>query len=105
MRNLLILAVILSAGLAVPAEGAEQRVVMKGMAFSPAQFSVKAGDTVIWVNDDFVNHTATATAKQFDVVIPAHSQKNMIATEAGTFDYFCRFHPMMKGRMQVDPKP
>ena len=105
MRNLFIIAAALSVGLAVPAESAEQRVVMKDMVFSPAQFSVQAGDTVIWVNDDFINHTATATAKQFDIVIPAHSEKSMIATEAGTFDYFCRFHPMMKGRMQVEPKP
>ena len=86
---------------AVPARAATIEVTIKQLAFSPAQISVKPGDTIEWVNQDFVAHTATARDKSFDVAIPANGKGHLTASSAGTFDYFCRFHPMMKGQIQV----
>ena len=86
---------------AAPASAATIEVTIKQLIFSPAQISVKPGDTIEWVNQDFVAHTATARDKSFDVQIPANGKGSFTVTTAGTFDYYCRFHPMMKGQVQV----
>jgi len=42
-------------------------VTVDGTAFKPATLTIKAGDSVVWVNKDIVSHTATSTApKVFD---------------------------------------
>lgn len=91
----------LSAGSIFPAEAATIQVDVAKMAFAPTDISVAAGDTIEWINKDFVAHTATARDKSFDVLIPAHGTATMVAETAGTFDYFCRFHPMMKGKIII----
>jgi len=35
-------------------------VSIKSMKFNPASLAVKAGDSVVWKNDDRMTHTATA---------------------------------------------
>jgi plastocyanin len=45
-------------------------------------------------------HTATADGK-FDVVIPPHQSASTVVTKAGAIEYYCRFHPNMRGRLQV----
>jgi len=37
------------------------QVRISDLAFSPADIKVNAGDTVEWVNNDFIDHTASAT--------------------------------------------
>jgi plastocyanin len=86
---------------ATPASAATIEVTIKQLVFAPAQISAKPGDTIEWVNSDFVAHTATARDKSFDVPIPANGKGSYTVTAAGTFDYYCRFHPMMKGQIQV----
>ncbi len=73
---------------------------MKDMGFSPAQVTARVGDTIEWVNDDFVAHTATAKDK-WDIVIPPHQKKQLVLKDAGDFGYLCRFHPTMKGKIAV----
>jgi plastocyanin len=87
--------------MAAPADAATIEVTITQLVFSPAQVSAKAGDTVEWVNKDFVAHTATARDKSFDVTIPANGKRSLTVTTVGTIDYYCRFHPMMKGQIQV----
>jgi plastocyanin len=55
---------------AAPASAATIEVTIKQLVFAPAQISVKPGDTIERVNQDFVAHTATARNKSFDVQIP-----------------------------------
>lgn len=86
-----------------PAEAAVVEVTIDHLAFAPATVSAHAGDTIEWVNKDFVAHTATARDKSFDVMIPAGGKGHLTVTAAGGVDYFCRFHPMMKGRIEADP--
>ncbi len=86
---------------AAPARAATIEVTIKQLIFSPAQISVKTGDTIEWVNQDFVAHTATARDKSFDVPIPANGKGSYTVTIAGTFDYYCKLHPTMKGQIQV----
>jgi plastocyanin len=92
---------IASAGLIVPAGAATIDVTIVKMAFTPAETIAHVGDTIQWVNKDFVAHTATARDKSFDVVIPAHGTGTLTVTAPKTLDYFCRFHPMMTGKLLV----
>ena len=37
----------------------------------------------------------------FDVMMPRKKCGTIKVTKAGTFDYFCKFHPNMKARLTV----
>ena len=83
----------------VPAGAATVAVTIEKMHFSPAEITVQAGDTIQWTNKDFVAHSATATDKSFDIVVPASGTGTLVVKTPTTVDYFCRFHPMMKGKV------
>ena len=85
---------------AVSAQAETVTVVIDKMAFTPAEITVKPGDTVQWVNKDILAHTATVKGG-FDVMIPAKQTASMVIPAAGGTDYYCRFHPNMKGRIVV----
>jgi plastocyanin len=78
------------------------RVGVDKLAFTPAQVSAHVGDTIEWVNADFVAHTATGRGKEWDVVLPVKGKGHVSLQKAGTIDYFCRFHPNMVGRISVN---
>jgi|SRR5690242_2967051 len=90
---------------AAPACSAEViHVRVKNLVYMPAQVSAHVGDTIEWSNDDFIVHTATAQDKSWEVMLPAHAKGRKVMTKAGTFDYFCRLHPNMKGKITVTEK-
>lgn len=91
-------AVLLAGVAAARAETIEVRIV--DMAFVPAQVNAKVGDTVEWRNDDPYAHTATAKG-QWDVAVAPKKTGETVLQQAGTFDYLCRYHPNMKGRITV----
>jgi len=85
--------------------GEVTQIRISDLAFAPAEITVRVGDTVEWVNADFLDHTATAqdTAQDgaFDVLIVAGKAARLTLTAAGTFAYFCRFHPDMTATLRV----
>jgi plastocyanin len=84
----------------LPAEAATIEVTIEKLVLKPAAINAKVGDTIEWVNKDVMAHTATADGK-FDVVIPPHQSASTVVTKAGAIEYYCRFHPNMRGRLQV----
>jgi plastocyanin len=78
------------------------RLEIAKLAFVPAGISVQVGDTVEWTSSDFVAHTATARDKAWDVSIPAKGTGSVVLKSAGTIEYYCRFHPNMKGTITVE---
>jgi len=98
-----LLAIALCGFAAVPAQAATIDVVMQNLVVKPVEVTAKVGDTIRWDNKDFVAHTATATDKSFDVMLPPGKTGSTVVTKVGTFDYFCRFHPNMKGKVTVTP--
>lgn len=80
------------------------RVQIKGLAFSPAEVQARVGDTIEWVNDDFVAHTATARGGQWDVKLAPHGTGRVVAATAGKVEYYCRYHPNMKGAVSIVPR-
>jgi plastocyanin len=94
----------LDAGGAAPAPpaGTAHTVVMEGVAFAPAALTVRAGETVTWVNKDAFPHTATSQDRSFDSgEIAAARNWKMVARKRGTFEYVCTLHPGMKGTLVV----
>lgn len=77
-------------------------VVMEGMEFRPAVLTINSGDTMVWVNKDLVEHTATSTTAGFDskMIRPGQSWKYTIRT-GGDVAYFCTYHPTMTGTLRV----
>jgi plastocyanin len=70
-------------------------VTIDGARFSPADLTVRAGDTIVWVNKDILAHTATARNGAFDskVIQPGQRWKYVVKRK-GDFAYTCSFHPM-----------
>jgi plastocyanin len=96
---------LLQLALICPSQGGELvRVKITDLAFSPAEIKVQPGDTVEWVNEDFIDHTATETSEEWDVAIPAEKTGKREFTRAGTFSYYCRVHPGMTGTIHVIAK-
>lgn len=82
--------------------GETVQVKISDLAFTPLEVTARVGDTIQWVNNDIVDHTATATkGGDWDVMIVAGKQAEQQLTRAGEIDYFCRFHPSMKAKITV----
>ncbi len=84
------------------ASAASHTVQIEGMKFVPERLEVKAGDTVTWVNKDFVPHTVTAkTAGVESGDIAQGKRWTFKAARKGELDYICRLHPVMHGKLVV----
>ncbi len=102
-RNLFICLVIVWGMNSVPAQAATIQVTVDQIAYAPVEINAKVGDTIEWTNKDIVAHTATVRG-DWDVMILPSKSAHVVVKKAGTFDYFCRFHPNMKGRITVAPE-
>jgi plastocyanin len=89
--------------LSVPARAETIQVVIDKLVFAPIDVNAKVGDTVEWVNKDALAHTATATNNDWNVMIAPKQTGKLVLKKAGTVEYFCKFHPNMKGRVIVAP--
>ena len=88
----------------VPAHAETIRITVDKMVFEPAEVNAKVGDTIVWDNMDVVAHTATASNKDWDVMFGPKRSGTLVLKKAGGTDYFCKFHPNMKGRIVVTPR-
>jgi YVTN family beta-propeller protein len=94
-----------TASAAAAASAAATKVSIAGFAFGPQAATVKAGDAITWSNDDGSPHTVTFRdgspgAKSLS---PGEMFSRMF-DKAGTYEYFCSFHPYMTGSVTVQPK-
>lgn len=87
---------------AVPAAAATIEVTIDKLVFSPATVEAKVGDTIEWVNKDVIAHTATVKGG-WEVMIPPKKSASLTLKAASAVNYFCRFHPNMKGHVNVTP--
>jgi len=87
---------------AAPVKAETIQVTIDKLVFSPATVEAKVGDTIEWVNKDVFAHTATVKGG-WEVMIPPKKSASLTLKAAGAVDYFCRFHPNMKGHITVAP--
>jgi plastocyanin len=76
-------------------------VQMNNVAYVPATISAKVGDTIVWNNGDIVAHTATARDKSWDLMVMPKKSASFAVKQAGSIEYYCRFHPNMVGHIEV----
>jgi plastocyanin len=84
-----------------PAGGKVHRVAMKGMVFVPATLALAVGDTVEFVNEDVVPHTATALPHFDTGTLKPKESRRVVPREAGRLPYVCTLHPGMAGTLVV----
>jgi plastocyanin len=96
-----ILGALILVAMASMARAATIQVKMEKLGILPAEITAHVGDTIEWVNSDFVAHTATARDGSWDVLIPVNAKKTVVLKTEGTVDYYCKFHPNMTGKILV----
>jgi len=75
-------------------------IEIRAFKFDPAEIAITAGSTVTFVNLDLVPHTATGDT--FDTgTLRKGERKDIVFPTAGEFQYLCRFHRHMTGRIVV----
>ena len=85
--------------------GAVRTVVViriSAFKFAPAEVSVGARDSIVWVNDDAFAHTSTADNGTW--ASPEFGKAGryaLIAPAPGRYPYHCAAHPGMKGVLEV----
>jgi plastocyanin len=83
-----------------PASGATIPVSIENFAFSPSTIMARAGDTIVFTNNDTVPHTVTQSTTtggfRSDPIAPGTTYE-LIIDEPGTYSFFCEFHPAMVG--------
>jgi plastocyanin len=97
------LVLLASLAMAGPSLATEYTVTIEMMKFGEVPANLHVGDTVVWQNKDILRHTATARDKTFDVDLPPGTEGKMVLAQAGSFGFFCRFHPGMTGTLVVLP--
>lgn len=80
-------------------------VIVRDLAFNPAQVSIKAGTKVTWVNCDgpgLDSHTSTSdTGVWSSTLLPSGATFTREFPAAGAFPYHCETHPGMTGTVTV----
>ncbi|HYW53754.1 MAG TPA: cupredoxin family copper-binding protein [Dongiaceae bacterium] len=99
---LLAAAALLVLPAAAPPPSTTYVVHIRDDTFSPPSVTVKAGDTVTFVNDDDDAHTATADDGSWDSEGLNQGQRwSRTFLKAGRVAYHCTVHPFMKGTLVV----
>ena len=72
------------------------------MQFQPAVLTIKKGDTVTWINKDFVDHDVTEEKLRAwkSPILKAGKKFSRVIT--ASTEYFCSIHVVMKGKLKVN---
>jgi Icc protein len=80
----------------------ETNVNIDNFSFTPKKISVAVGTTVTWTNHDDLPHNVVSTEKKFSSPVLDTDQKfSFTFSRPGSYEYFCKIHPMMTGTVQV----
>ena len=78
-------------------------IEIRDMAFHPTDLVVQAGDTLEWINHDFVPHTATAPDSSWTSPPLAQGERWRLVVPPSASTYLCAFHPTMTARVTLNP--
>lgn len=76
------------------------KVSITDSGFTPAEVSIRAGQTIAWTNDGTTQHTVTWGDVDSGGIAQGDTYSHTFE-QAGTYDYFCRYHPSQKGTVTV----
>ena len=90
----------------VAAQAATVEVKIDNFVFNPQTITVKAGDTVTWINHDDIPHTATSKTGVFrSKALDTDDKFSFTFATPGSYAYFCALHPHMTGSIVVEAGP
>jgi plastocyanin len=99
------IALAASPALAADAQGAaaghQFTVIMSNMNYGQVPTDAKVGDTVIWVNQDTVDHSVTARDGSFDLRLQPGKKGRTVLKKAGALAIYCIYHPTMRTTLKV----
>lgn len=85
---------------AAPTEASNIEIVHH--QYRPTAVTVRVGGTVTWVNHDDDVHTVTSSTEAFTSAgIDTDETFSYTFTKPGTYQYFCRLHPLMTATIVV----
>ncbi|MGW8123498.1 cupredoxin domain-containing protein [Roseivirga echinicomitans] len=76
-------------------------VEIKQLKFIPDYIEVNKGDTIIFINNDYVDHDVTEekTKKWTSSLMKKGSSWSLVVKEDA--DYYCTLHVIMKGKIRI----
>ena len=77
-------------------------VEIRQMKFQPAEIKVQKGDTVVFINRDFVTHDVTEESSKSWTSSPLPGGKSWSLAVAKSSSYYCSIHQVMKGKIVVE---
>ena len=78
-------------------------VKISSFAFVLTAITVSVGTTVTWVQNDFPPHTVTSREALFDSGnLSRGATFSHTFGQSGTFEYYCKIHPYMTGKIIVE---
>lgn len=79
-------------------------VIISDFTYNPDPVTIKVGESVTWTNEDSAPHTATAQDREVLQSGTLNQGESFTQTfdTPGTYEYFCEFHPDMKGVIIVE---
>jgi plastocyanin len=104
MRACLAGVILATTALAAPAatRAAVTTVAIPARFFDPGRVTIVAGDSVTWLNGDFVDHDVRASDGSFDSGrlerLRSYSQR---FDRVAAISYLCAIHPFMMGQVDV----
>ncbi len=84
-----------------PGNGSTVTVHISNFAFSPAEITVKEGQTVIWVNDDSVPHSVKFGSFASPTFPKGGTFQHTFTEAPGDYAYTCGVHPSMAGKVTL----
>ncbi len=85
-----------------PTPVATTAVDIANFAFSPTVITVRAGDTVTWMNNDQEAHTVAISGVALSKPLQNADTYTHTFGQPGTYSYICTIHPYMHGMVIVN---
>jgi plastocyanin len=103
--QMVVVGTVLVGGVQITHAHNPQNIEIKSLVYIPAEVTLHVGDSIEWVNNDPIPHTASAKVDAiggpWEVVIPPGKSAKRKMNDVGTVEYYCRLHPNMKARIIV----
>ena len=84
-------------------QATNHNIWINDFAFTPANLTIKTGDTVTWINQDNTEHSAwESSTNAFDTGLLSTGQSATLTfASVGSFNYRCRPHGNMRGSITI----
>lgn len=84
-----------------PPATSSNAVSISNFSFSPATLTIKAGQTVMWQNNDSVPHSVVGSVFKSSTIKQGEGF-GFTFSQPGEYNYNCGLHPSMQGKIIVE---